>query len=53
MIDSIEIQDESEHLGQPGESSEKTTDISKVVEGVINDTLDQDPVSVKSEDYTA
>ena len=46
MVDAIEVHYQTERIGEPIESSKETTDVSKVVENVVDNALNEQTVLI-------
>ena len=53
MIDTVKVHYKAEGICEPIESSKETTDVSKVVENVVDNTLNEQAVLIKLIDNTA
>ena len=50
MVNTIEVQDKGEYRGKSSKRTEKTSDIAKIVQSIVNDTLDELLIPVEAVD---
>lgn len=50
MVNTIKVQNQGEYRGKSSKCTEKTSDISQVVQSIVNNTLDDLLVSVEAVD---